>query len=667
MRRRLLTACGLIASICAWISPQRALAQAGAGLIETFGAAGSEAPNEPEPQSAEEQDLTTLDLSELLELDVTVVSRRSESLASAPAAVYVITGEELRRSGHASIQEALRMVPGIFVSHWDDTEWDVTARGFGPGLAQLNLAYLNQMLVMVDGVVVYTPLFAGMRWSLQDIDLEDVERIEVIRGPSGILWGANAFHGLIHVITKRASDTQGVKASGRISNEGGFATLRYGGRADRGWSYRTFLRSNSSDGLAPQAGSFPPSEADPARFGDWGIQSAGATFDWLGDDSRSARIWTRVYDYAENYPDFGVGPDPVLGENDAQGGQLGLSFEDSERGELWRAFYTKDLQDYREIGTDIDIDYASLEYRRQLDLSERQRLQFGLGYEGIFSEVDYFDGFAADSTRQNNVRVFASDEFRFPEQRLSVALGLVALYNTFTGGDLQPSLRVGFEPGELGYFWASASRAVRVPSIEEQVVLGGLDQNESVIASEFGWRRSFGPGFSIDATLYYNDYRDVRFDGFDPGLGEPFLDNSGSGYARGGELAVDASPLPGWTLRGAYSYHWSEHGPVTPEGDLSLVDGQYPRHLFNLRSYVDLGRGFELDLATYVAEDFEPEIGSESWRSDLRLGWNPRPDLAWSLGVQSFHDARYLEFPFLEIRRLFYLQVSWSPGAGRRR
>jgi iron complex outermembrane receptor protein len=261
------------------------------------------------------------------------------------------------------------------------------------------------------------------------------------------------------------------------------------------------------------------------------------------------------------------------------------------------------------------------------------------------------------------VRAFASDEFRFPEQQLSLSLGLVALYNTFTGADLQPSVRVGWDSGELGYFWASGSQAVRVPSIEEQVLLGGLEQNESVISGEFGWRRSFGPSFSLDATLYYNDYRDVRFDGFDSGAGEPFIDNSGSGYARGGELAIDASPLPGWTLRGAYSYHWSEHGPVTPEGDLSLVDGQYPRHIFNLRSYADLGRGFELDLATYVAEDFEPEIGSDSWRSDLRLGWNPRPDLAWSLGVQSFHDARYLEFPFLEIRRVFYLQLSWTPGA----
>ena len=156
-----------------------------------------------------------------------------------------------------------------------------------------------------------------------------------------------------------------------------------------------------------------------------------------------------------------------------------------------------------------------------------------------------------------------------------------------------------------------------------------------------------------------------RFDGFDLGLGESFRDNSGSGHAHGGELEFDASPVLGWTLRGAYGYHWSEHGPVTPEGDLSLIDGRYPRYPFNLRSDTDLGRGFELDLAPLVAVGLQSEIGSESWRSDLRLGWNQRPDLCWSPGVEGLYDARCFGFPFLEIRCVFDLQLSWTPGPGQ--
>ncbi|MEM8711578.1 MAG: Plug domain-containing protein, partial [Planctomycetota bacterium] len=142
-----------------------------------------------------DEDLTSLDLEDLLELECTVVSREAQDIRSAAAAVYVITGDEIRRAGHATVQDALRMVPGMFVSHWTSGQWDATIRGFGPGIADSNSAYLNQVLVMIDGVVVYTPLFAGMWWGLQDLDMEHIERIEIIRGPSGILWGANAFHG----------------------------------------------------------------------------------------------------------------------------------------------------------------------------------------------------------------------------------------------------------------------------------------------------------------------------------------------------------------------------------------------------------------------------------------------------------------------------------------
>ncbi len=169
--------------------------------------------------SDEAGDLTELSLFDLLNIEVTVASRTEQSLSEVPGAVYVITGDELRRAGHNSIQEALRMVPGMYVSNWTTSKWDVTSRGFGTGLSPVSLAYLNQLMVMIDGVPVNSSVFSGTDWALQDLYMEDIDRIEIIRGPGGILWGANAVHGVVHIITKNAEDTHGEVSTIRGQND----------------------------------------------------------------------------------------------------------------------------------------------------------------------------------------------------------------------------------------------------------------------------------------------------------------------------------------------------------------------------------------------------------------------------------------------------------------
>ena len=184
-------------------------------------------PGDPTPPS-DDVDLTEFSLEELMDLEVTVATRTASPLSETPAAVYVLTGDEIRRSGHTSVPEALRMVPGFYVSRWTTGAWDVTSRGFGNGLSLINQAYLNQLLVMIDGVVVYSPQFAGVWWPIQDVLMEDIDRIEVVRGPAGALWGTNGVHGVVHIITKHGSDTVGWQVNARTQKDHSLASARYG-------------------------------------------------------------------------------------------------------------------------------------------------------------------------------------------------------------------------------------------------------------------------------------------------------------------------------------------------------------------------------------------------------------------------------------------------------
>lgn len=610
----------------------------------------------------DEVDLTELDLADLLEIEVTVVSRRAESLEGAPAPVYVITGEEIRRAGHSSIQEALRMVPGLFVSHWTSSDWDATIRGFGPGLATANVAYLNQVLVMIDGVVVYTPLFAGMWWALQDIDLEDVERIEVIRGPSGILWGANAFHGLVHVITKSSAETQGTKLSARVSNDDQFLTARFGGQSADGVSYRAWVRRTRYDGLHSALEEFtgPLDQDNLSSLSDWGVESTGLQFDWDTETGRRYRVWARAYTADVGYPvDFGSGTFERVEESKA-GGQLAFALDDPNSGTSWRAAYVKDRQEIRVLDASTDIDHLQLEVKRELPLGERHTLSYGLGYDLVHSVAEYFGDTDQGSLRQNNFRAFVSDTWSLPERALSFSFGVQAVRHEFSGFDVQPTVRASWSPKDKGTFWAALSRAIRTPSIEEELFGFSELDNEVVIAAEAGWRGQLSDAVALDLAVYHNDYDDVRFEGFDALNAERILDNRGYGRSSGAELAVDLRVSERWTLRGAYAFHRGEHGPSIPEGEIESVDGQYPVHLVNLRSYYDLAERWELDAGLYAAKRFDDDGGQEHFRLDTRLGWRPTDDLRLALGVQGFNEPLRAEYFGDEARRLFYVSVSWS-------
>ena len=611
--------------------------------------------------SDERQDLTDLSLEDLMAIEVTIASRSAQKLSDVPGAVYIITGDELRRSGHTTIQEALRMVPGFYVSNWTSAQWDVTSRGFGTGLGLSSLAYLNQLLVMIDGVVVYSPLFAGTWWGLLDVDLDDVDRIEVIRGPGGILWGSNAVHGVVHVITKSAHETQGPRFSARGQNDEWMASGRYGGRFGSTGAYRFYYRYGDRDGNDNPYLGFDQ---------DWYLGTAGARFDW-GAERRNT-VWIRGHEGRFGNDGFDtVAGVPVPSTDEKYGFQvLGSSTSADGLGTL-RAWLTYDDQ-YLETELDSQIITYDLEYQRAFVFSDRSRLSAGVGLRAIDSDLQgsdpFYISFDPEEETQFNYRLFLVQEWA-ATAALDFTLGAQLEYNHFTEWELQPTARVSWHPRDDLTLWSALTRSARTPSLEEV----SLDQNsffvgdpdfesEQATTFEIGVRKQVGPALILDLATFYNDYDDMHHE-FDNGAGQFLLSNAAEGEAYGLELAADAQPTKRWKIRSAYSFIKSDFDRELPGNHLNTEE-YHPEHQFNLRSYYDLAENVEFDAAVYVSEDFGSayEI-AERWRLDARLGWRPRPDLDVYVGAQQINDDVVSEYDqFDNRRRQFYAGLRWSPG-----
>lgn len=632
-----------------------------AALASLAGAQGASTPDAFE-EDAEAQRLKDLSIEELMDLEVTIATRSEASLSSTPGAVYVLTGDEIRRAGHSSIPEALRMVPGFYVSHWTSQAWDVTARGFGPGLSLTSSAFLNQLLVMIDGVVVYTPLYAGVWWALQDIDIADVDRIEVIRGPGGSLWGTNATHGVVNVITKSAAETQGGRVSVRHSPYDGHASARYGGTIGETGHWRAWAKGSWYDTLE---------NAQLDFSNDWKILSTGFRADWQ-QAGKDFTFFTRLYENTNDAYGFDntLGTIPVVDRK--KGYEIYASMVDPEAKSRLQAWFATDQQ-AQPTFVDFTIDTFDLEYQRELELSESNRLTLGAGYRIVRSELvgddPFFLDFDPHTFHQDIYRAYALDRLAFPEVRGELTLGLSLEHNDYTEFEVQPTARYTWNANGDVMLWGAISRAVRTPSIEEASLgadsffVGDPDfRSETLIAYELGARTLLSPRASLDLALFFNDYDDLHFE--DPEGSQYLLTNEAKGTSFGAELAADVRPLDGWTLRSAYSYLHGEFENKVDGKPLGNED-YYPEHQFNLRSYYDLGSDWELDSAVYMVEKMGPAYDiAEYWRVDVRLGWRPTPAFDLYVGVQQLNDEQHSEYSsFNLVERQLYVGLDWNPGA----
>ena len=616
-----------------------------------------------ETDTVEASELKSLSIEELMEIDVTSVSRRSERVSQAAAAVTVITSEDIRRSGVTSLPEALRLANALHVARFDSRTWAISARGF-------NISTANKLLVLIDGRSVYTPLFSGVFWDVQDVVLEDVDRIEVIRGPGATLWGANAVNGVINVITKSARQTQGgLVNAGAGNEERGFGALRHGGKiGERTW-YRAYGKHRSIDALALASGR---SSEDPLRMTQGGFRVDGER-----SDRDSFTLQGDIYQ--------GRIGELVRADTDVDGGNL-LG--------RWTRQFSKasslDLQVYwdrthRRVPTQFeehrDTWDVELQHRLPLGASGRHDLVWGLGYRSSTDDVESTPVLAwVPGERDLDLfTAFAQDEISLIPDRLRLTLGARLESHEIASTEVQPTVRVAWTPDGSGrkVLWGAVSRAVRAPTrIDEDVrflsgpvvvLQGDEDFNfEEVVAYELGYRLQLGSRTSLDLAAFYNVYDDLRSQER-PASGAPIpitLGNELNAETWGAELRYNVQAAPWWRLYSSYAWFRKDFsldpGSTDPTGGTS--EGNDPEHRLALRSYVDLPGRLELDAwLRYVDRLPQPRTPAYT-ELDLRLGWRATDRLELSLVGQNLLHDQHAEFWTVvpkEVERSFYGKATW--------
>ncbi len=642
-------------------------------------------------------DLTQLSIEALMDIEITSLSKKTQKLSEAPAAVFVITQEDIRRSGATSIPEALRMVPGIQVARINANQWAITSRGF-------NGRFSNKLLVLMDGRSVYTPLFSGVFWEVQDTLLEDIDRIEVIRGPGGSIWGANAVNGVINIITKSAADTQGgLAVAGAGTEERVLGGLRYGGTWQENIHYRFFGKYFERDQSVFADGSDAADDWDTLRGGfrvDAALQGAnrfmlqGEVYDGNAGDTVSVGTFTPPYaQIVDHQGSFAGGH--LLGRWDrALGDEADMGLQVYADRSKWNPF----------VG-EARVDTYDIDFQHRFQLGHRQEIIWGAGFRHIRDEIDAIDTFQIEPLKddQNLYSGFIQDEIELWDQAAFLTLGIKLEHNDSTGVEVQPNARLLFKIDPSNSLWLSVSRAVRTPSrgetdsiVRDQVippspsaplpiqpvVFGNPNlESEELWAYEAGYRSQPLETVSLDVAIFFNDYDHLRateLHGTQLEL-SPLpphlilltqLNNQLEGQTYGFELSADWQVAGNWRLEGAYSLWTADLTAKTAsiaEESLVLVEDASPRHQVSLRSSWNLPGNVELDLwGRFV--DRLPAFDISSYVTlDARLAWKPIESLELALVGQNLIDDHHPEFEpeFLgtvatEIERGVYAKLTWQ-------
>jgi iron complex outermembrane receptor protein len=618
--------------------------------------------------AAVETDLTQLSIEELMAIEITSVAKKSQRLSDAAAAIHVITADDIRRSGATSLPELLRQVPGVQVARIDGSRYAVSIRGFSN-------RFSGKLLVLQDGRTLYSPLFAGVYWEAQDVLLEDVERIEVIRGPGGTLWGANAVNGVINIITRPAKDSQGGYLEARGGSLENGAAARYGGQIGDTGHFRVYAKFDDHDELDSAAGQ--------AAHDAWKQRRAGFRADIAVDARDAVTLQGDLYegraDQLEGVSSlFPAGTTFRPDTADLNGGNLQFRWRRSiDAAEDWQVQAFIDRAELHDAVLDQRIDTVDLEWQHRFRPSPAQELTWGLGYRHIADELrgGFTISFAQEKRDSDLYSAFVQDEIRLAED-LRLTLGSKFEHNDYTGFEVQPSLRLLWQATATDTFWGALSRAVQTPSRATQdsrlnyLVLPGAPfptvlgyrgspdfQSEELLAGEIGYRGQYGPNFNLDATAFYNDYDKLLSRESNPVVPPPpyllatnLYGNLMEGRTYGIELSANWQVTPSWRLRASYSRLEMDldlkagssdtTGPTGPAGSA----GNSPKHMAQVHSLHDLGHKLELDAFLYYVDELPSQGIGDYTRLDLRLGWRPVRDLELSLTARNLLDNRHPEY-----------------------
>jgi iron complex outermembrane receptor protein len=616
-------------------------------------------------------DIFEMDLKQLMQMDVeiTSVSKRPQKLHEAASAIYVVTEEDIRRSGAVNIPEALRLVPGLLVAKVDQNNYAISSRGFNRQTTS------NKLLVLIDGRTVYGPGVSGVRWVAQDTLLEDIERIEVIRGPGAALWGSNAVNGVINIITKTARETQGTLLSGGTgTEEKGFGALRYGGKVGEKFHYRVYGKYRDRDDGKRSDGT--------EAFDDKQMFQGGFRSDWQVTPKDHLTMQGDYYEAQfENdlRSEFVTYTPPTNSPLRLEETDSGANFIarwnrilENESAFKLQAYYDRVTRNSNRINTTIH--QVDLDFQYDFRVGERQEVSWGSSY--------HFSGFDTDTPIQvvrtsldtYSFGFFFHDEITLIPKSWSVILGSKFEYNEFSGLEIQPNIRTVWTPHPKHTLWAAISRAVRIPGAFEdrvqfnstgasagppfvvRIIGDGRTEAEELLAYEAGYRVQIQENFSVDFAGYVFQYYNL----IDLRTGTPFtetvpspshtvsplfFDNALEGETYGLEISADWRPLDFWRLTGSYSYNTIDLR-LTTDSVISSAENPEgePNHIFNIRSYLELPHDLEFDTLLYYVSRYTERNVDAYTRLDLRLGWKPTPQFELSLTGQNLLEDQHPEF-----------------------
>ena len=626
--------------------------------------------------------LGDLDLEQLAQVRITSVSRAPETVGQATAAVFVVSREDIRRAGVTSLPEALRLAPGLQVVRLGAQSWSITSRGFADFTT-------NKLLVLIDGRAVYSPLLAGVFWDSQLLPVDDIERIEVILGPGGTLWGSNAVNGVINVITRAATSTTGGLAAARVGTEQHInGSARYGiplGTRGAVRVYGTYVDrepiemadgSDAEDEWQSGAGGFRM-DLDAGRRDHLTVQ---------GDAYRaSSQALVREALPAPPFAQQVLSPTDLNGLN-----ALARWTRPTGSGELQvQAWFDRSVRtQYPSVGR-VAVNIGDLEMQHRF-LAGRHEVVWGAGYRIAGGRLDGTFTTSLDPAQRTThlVTTFVRDNITIVPGKLSVAPGAKVEWNSYTGVELQPELRFRWLPAAMHTVWGALSSPVRSPSrldTDVRFIAGGFPTSpptflrvqgnpdfvsERLIEAELGYRAELSRSLSFDLSAYYGWYRNLR--SLTPGAAvtengvayQPVLiTNFGRAHNAGGTAAVNWRPVPRVQVRADYTFLTLEDTLVAdavPGTTANLNPGLNPKHQAGLQVYATLPANFALAvIGRYVSPLRDPRVGPYG-ESDVRLGWSPTPLFTIAVVGYDLLQRRHAEFAGERyVPRRGEVQVTW--------
>ena len=582
--------------------------------------------------------LKKMSMEELMNLEVISVSKQPEKLTEVASAIQVITQEDIRRSGATNIPEALRLASNLQVAQANSSQWAISSRGF-------NNVISNKLLVMIDGRTVYTPLYAGVFWDVQNVVLEDIERIEVISGPGGTMWGSNAVNGVINIITKSAENTQGLFVEAAAgSHLNALGSVRYGGKIAKDVSYRAYATGYSRDNTYLNDGADANDE--------WKMGQAGFRMDW---DASSADALTLQGDYYKGKPNPD-GLEPVINK----GGNVlaRWSHTISDRSDFQLQFYYD--QTWRDFSNGLteNLKTYDLDWQHKFSLGERHEVIWGLGARLMDHKMQNLELFAFLPGHKllQLYSGFVQDEISLIKERLHLTIGSKFEHNSYTGMEYQPNARLAWMPKENHTIWGGVSRAVRIPAridadfflfiAPEVPFIAGSDfESEELLSYEIGWRLQPSEEVTISLATFYNFYDNLRT--AEPGQPLPITFGNGlKGETYGIELSSTYQPTEWWRLRGGYTFLKKDLTlkPGSADTNQGTAESNDPEHQLLLQSSVDLPGRLEFNTFIRYIGELQTVYVSDYVGLDINIGWKINSNFEINLVGQNLIDERHTEF-----------------------